>query len=84
MYIAVGNVSFDSNPDEPIDDEIPIADALEQRLEVGSAAPLSETFEPTEASEIASGSAPLDADPADWQEQQTAASEADGWDDVDR
>lgn len=62
-----------TSPDDPIDEEVPVADAVEQRLEVGDAPSLAEDFEPTEVSEIATESAPVDADPADWQEQQTTA-----------
>jgi hypothetical protein len=40
-------------PDEPIDDQVPVADAVEQRHEVGKTPPLSEDFEPTEVNEIA-------------------------------
>ncbi|MDT5091117.1 MAG: hypothetical protein QOH60_480 [Mycobacterium sp.] len=77
------HVVFESNPDEPIGDEVPVADAMEQRLEVGDTADLPETFEPTEANEFASTGAPVDVDPADWQEQQTTASG--DWDlEVDR
>lgn len=71
-------------PDEPIDDQVPIADAVEQRLEVGEASPLSENFEPTEVNEIAAETAPEDANPADWQEQRTTAADPDEWDSVDR
>ena len=71
-------------PDDPIDEETPVADAVEQRLEVGRTPSLSEDFEPTEVSEIAS-IPPEDANPADWQEQHTTADDADEWDvDVDR
>ncbi|MBV9514838.1 MAG: hypothetical protein JO280_12480 [Mycobacteriaceae bacterium] len=70
--------------DEPIDGEVPVADAVEQRLEVGHNSPLSENFEPTEVNEIGAESAPPDADPADWQEQRTTANETE-WDpDLDR
>jgi hypothetical protein len=64
---------------EPIDDQVPEADAAEQRSEVGETAPLSENFAPTEVSEMSSEGAPLDADPADWQEQHTTAADADAW-----
>jgi hypothetical protein len=67
-------------PNEPIDEEVPIADAVEQRLEVGETPPLSENFEPTEVNEIASEGTPEDANPADWQEQRTSAADADEWD----
>lgn len=66
-------------PDEPIDEEVPVADAAEQRLEVGESAPLSENVEPTEVNEIATEPAPEDANPADWQEQRTTATD-DEWD----
>ena len=72
----------DLTPDDPIDEDVPVADAVEQRLEVGETPSLSENFEPTAVNEIAAESAPEDANPADWQEQRTDA--ADGWDpDVD-
>jgi hypothetical protein len=71
-------------PDEPIDGEVPVADAFEQRLEVGETPPLSENFEPTEVNEMAREGAPEDADPADWQEQRTTA-DTHAWDsDLDR
>jgi hypothetical protein len=68
------------DPDEPIDEEVPIADAAEQRLEVGETPPLSENFAPTELNEIATEGAPDDADPADWQDQRTSAGNAGEWD----
>jgi hypothetical protein len=75
-------VSSDLTPEKPIDEDVPIADAVEQRLEVGETPSLSETLQPTAINEMAAESAPYDADPADWQEQRTRA--ADGWDpDVD-
>jgi hypothetical protein len=78
-------VSSDLTPDEPIDDQVPVADAVEQRREVGRTAPLSEDFEPTEVNEIAADPPPPDANPADWQEQHTTAPDADDWDqDLDR
>jgi hypothetical protein len=69
-------------PDEPIGDEVPIADAVEQRLPVGETPELSENIEPTEVSRIAAEeTAPVDADPADWQEQHTSAPAGDdNWD----
>ncbi len=75
----------EQTPDEPIDPEVPVADAVDQRLEVGRQPSMSEDFEPTEASEIAASPAPEDANPADWQEQRTDADDADEWDsDLDR
>jgi hypothetical protein len=76
----------ETTPDEPIDDQVPVPDAVEQRLEVGETPRLSEDFEPTEVNEIAAQTAPPeDADPADWQEQRTSAPDADEWDpDLDR
>ncbi len=72
-----------STPDEPIDDQVPIADAVEQRRPVSETRGLSEDFEPTEVTELAGSEAPVDANPADWQEQLTSA--ADDWDpDIDR
>jgi hypothetical protein len=68
------------DPHEPIDEEVPIADAVEQRLEVDETPPLSEDFEPTEVNEIAGEGSPEDADPADWQEQRTSAANAGEWD----
>ena len=61
--------------DEPIaDPEVPLADAVEQRLPVDESRELSEDFQPTETSEIAAESQPPDdANPADWQEQLTSA-----------
>ena len=69
--------------DEPIGEEVPIADAVEQRLPVAETPPLSEDFQPTQASEIAAeGPAPTDVDPADWQEQLTSADlDDEDWDD---
>ena len=64
----------------PIDEEVPIADAVEQSVEVGETPSLSENLEPTEVNEIAAQGLPEDADPADWQEQHTTASAADEWD----
>jgi hypothetical protein len=81
----VFRVVSETTPDEPIDDHVPVADAVEQRLEVGETPPLSEHFAPTEVNEIADQSAPEDADPADWQDQRTTAADADMWDsDLDR
>jgi hypothetical protein len=78
-------VASETTPDEPIDDQVPVADAVEQRQEVGETPPLSEDFEPTELNEIAAQTAPEDADPADWQDQRTTAADADVWDsDLDR
>jgi hypothetical protein len=75
-------VVSETTPDEPIDDQVPVADAVEQRLEVGETPPLSEDFEPTEVNEIGAETAPQDVDPADWQEQRTTAAD---WDsDLDR
>ncbi len=73
-------MSSDQTPDDPIDQEVPVADAVEQRLEVGETPSLSENFEPTEVNEIADEGVPADADPADWQEQRTTAAGADDWD----
>jgi len=67
-------------PDEPIDDQVPVADAVEQRLEVGEPPLLSENIEPTEVNEIATEGVPEDANPADWQEQRTDAGSDDDWD----
>ena len=72
--------------DEPIGDQVPIADAVDQRLAVDETRELSENFEPTEVSEIAAeGTPPEDANPADWQEQLTSADTGAGdWDsDID-
>jgi len=66
--------------DEPIDDQVPVADAVEQRHQVGEEPPLSEHVEPTEVNEIAARDLPEDADPADWQDQQTIATTDDEWD----
>ena len=75
-------MAYDRTPDEPIDEDVPLADAVEQQHEVDETPSLSENFEPTAVNEIASEVAPEDANPADWQEQRTAAAE--GWDpDVD-
>ena len=60
--------------DEPIGEEVPIPDAVDQRLAVGETPELSENFQPTEASAIAAETpAPTDVNPADWQEQLTSA-----------
>ncbi|HUO36379.1 MAG TPA: hypothetical protein VMU34_00305 [Mycobacterium sp.] len=68
--------------DEPIGEEVPIADAVEQRQPVGETPELGEDFEPTEASAIAAQTPPpTDVDPADWQEQLTSADTGDeDWD----
>ena len=66
-------------PEDPIDEEVPVADAVEQRLEVGESPVLSENFEPTEVNEIGADAAPADANPADWQEQRTTAASGDDW-----
>jgi len=78
-------VTLGPDSDEPIGEEVPIADAVEQRLPVGETRELSEDFQPTEASQIAAGNpAPTDVDPADWQEQLTSADTGDeDWDDQD-
>ena len=73
-------VNSQLTPDEPIDEEVPVADAVEQRLEVGQTPHLSENVEPTEVNEIFTEAAPVDANPADWQEQQTTAD--DEWGDT--
>jgi hypothetical protein len=64
-------------PEEPIGEEVPIPDAVEQRHEVGESPSLSEDFEPTPVNEIAEEPPPADANPADWQEQRTVAED---WD----
>ncbi|MBV8929806.1 MAG: hypothetical protein JO152_11845 [Mycobacteriaceae bacterium] len=67
--------------DEPIEDQVPVPDAVEQRLPVGESRELSEDFQPTETSEIAAkGEPPADANPADWQEQLTSADTDMDWD----
>jgi hypothetical protein len=67
-------VTHSREPDEPIDDQVPVPDAVEQRQAVDEIPDLSEDFEPTEASAIAErADAPVDANPADWQEQLTSA-----------
>jgi uncharacterized protein YjbJ (UPF0337 family) len=48
------SVTLGADSDEPIGEEVPIADAVEQRLPVGETRELSEDFQPTEASAIAS------------------------------
>jgi hypothetical protein len=74
-------VAHDRTPDEPIDWEVPTADAAEQRREIIETPPLSENVEPTQ---FATEPLPEDADPADWQEQQTTVDDED-WDiDTDR
>jgi len=73
-------VTSQLTPDEPIDEEVPVADAVEQRLEVGQTPNLSENVEPTEVNEIATETVPEDADLADWQEQHTTAAD-DDWGD---
>ena len=67
--------------DEPFDDQVPVPDAVEQRLPVGEPRELSEDFQPTETSEIAAhAEPPVDANPADWQEQLTSAESDMDWD----
>ncbi len=75
-------MTFGPDSDEPIGEEVPIADAVEQRMPVGETRELSEDFQPTEASEIAAEApVPADVDPADWQEQLTSADSGDDdWD----
>ena len=70
-------------PDEPIGDQVPIADAVDQRRQVSETRGLSEDFEPTEVNEFAAAGAPEEANPADWQEQLTTAAGADDWDPED-
>jgi hypothetical protein len=73
----------DLTPDEPIDPEVPTADAAEQRREIVETPPLSENIEPTEANEFATEPLPDDANAADWQEQHTTVDD-EIWDvDVD-
>lgn len=70
----VRSVTTGRDSGEPIDDEVPIADAVEQRLPVEETPELSEDFQPTEVSAIvAEAQPPEDANPADWQEQVTSA-----------
>ncbi|HEY7051508.1 MAG TPA: hypothetical protein VH496_05145 [Mycobacterium sp.] len=69
---------------DPIDDQVPVNDAVDQRREVGRTPPLAEDFEPTEVNEIAGEVAPEDVDPADWQDQLTSAADSDDWDADDR
>jgi hypothetical protein len=73
-------VTSDLTPDDPIDDQVPVADAVDQRRQVGETRGLSENIEPTEVNEFAAEGAPDDANPADWQEQLTTAADADDWD----
>jgi hypothetical protein len=71
------------SPDDPIGEDVPVADAVEQRREVSETRGLAEDFEPTVVSELAGEPAPTDANAADWQEQRTNAD--DDWDtDLDR
>jgi hypothetical protein len=78
------DVTSGRNAEEPIDDQVPVADAVEQRHPVGETRELSEDFQPTEASQLAAeAQAPDDANPADWQEQLTSAetdADFDEWD----
>ena len=68
------NVTLGPDSDEPVGAELPIADAVEQRLPVGETRELSEVFQPTEASAIASEApAPADVNAGDWQERLTSA-----------
>jgi hypothetical protein len=73
-------VTHGRETDEPIGDQVPVADAVDQRRAVDESPELSEDFQPTEASEIAAEEAPDDANPADWQEQLTSAETPDDWD----
>jgi hypothetical protein len=75
-------VKHDGQSEEPIGAEVPIADAVEQRFPVDETPELSEDIQPTETSRIAAEEqAPVDVDPADWQEQRIAADiGADEWD----
>jgi hypothetical protein len=75
-------VTYGPDADEPIGEDVPVADAVEQRRSVGEAPELTEDFQPTELDKIASeADAPQDVDPADWQEQWTSADiGADDWD----
>lgn len=71
------------SPYEPIADEVPVADAVDQRRQIGEFRSLAEDIEPTEINEWAGEAAPMDAEPADWHEQHASA--ADDWDtDLDR
>lgn len=81
---TVNSVTSGRDSDEPIGDQVPVADAVEQRRPVGEPQELSEDFQPTEVSEIADeAEAPEDANPADWQEQITSAGTDGGFDDWD-
>ena len=75
-------VTSGRDSEEPIGEEVPVADAVEQRLSVGETPELSEHFQPTELDEIAAeAKAPEDVNPADWQEQWTSAdNRSDEWD----
>jgi len=75
------NVTLGPDSDEPVGEEVPIADAVEQRLPVGETRELSEVFQPTEASAIASEApAPADVNAGDWQERLTSADTGEDWD----
>ena len=75
-------VTYGGQSDEPIGEEVPLADAVEQRLPVGETSELSEDLQPTELDRIATQErAPQDVDPADWQDQRTSADiAAEEWD----
>jgi hypothetical protein len=75
-------VTYGRDADEPIGEDVPVADAVEQRRTVGETPELSEDLQPTELDQIAAEKkAPEDVDPADWQEQWTSADTgADDWD----
>ena len=67
-------MTYGGQSDEPIGEEVPLADAVEQRLPVGETPELSEDLQPTELDRIATQeSAPQDVNPADWQDQRTSA-----------
>jgi hypothetical protein len=75
------SVTYGRDIDEPIGDQVPVEDAVQQRLPVSETRELSEDFQPTELDEIAvQDEAPDDANLADWQEQRTSADIPDEWD----
>lgn len=62
----------------PVPDEVPVADALEQSRDAAETVLDQESPEPDE------GAPPLEASPADWQEQTAAVDQDADADDFDR
>lgn len=62
----------------PVPDEVPVADAIEQSRDAA------EVLSDSEAPPSGDKDAPLEADAADWQEQEAVVDQDDDADDLDR